>query len=95
MSANLHPLFAQALKPFVTQPLSAERLRELLQAERARMAKLLRMPFEVDMSTDPHSERMHMVQEWMVYQAVDDCIERHMTEIEASVRELIREDARS
>ena len=57
------------------------------------LSKLVSAPSEVVMPTD-RGDLTIMVQEWMVHQAVEDCIKRHMAEIEESVRELLREDER-
>ena len=83
MSVNLHPIMAQALKPFSAPKPEAQLLRTLLHKERERLNKLLRVPFELD-----DGERQGVADEDDVYQAVDECIERHIDEIEARVIEL-------
>lgn len=72
---SLHPIMAQALKPFRLNPPTA---REKLDA-------LLRLPLELD-----DGDRQGVADEDDVYQAVDECIERHIDEIEARVIELTR-----
>ncbi|HEV2682614.1 MAG TPA: hypothetical protein VGV14_19085 [Rhodanobacter sp.] len=75
---SLHPIMAQALKPFRLNPPTA----------REKLDELLRTPFELD-----DGERSGVADESDVYRAVDECVERHMDEIEARVVALTMERA--
>lgn len=75
----------------IDRGLEVARLRRELIAERDRIDKLLRTPFELDMSTDPYRECMVTADPEIVERAIDECIEQHMPEIEARVIVLLIE----
>jgi hypothetical protein len=98
MSALPKPL-QDALRPFapsddakqvaIDRGLEVARLRRELIAERDRIAQLLRTPFELDMGTDPYRECLVTADEEIVLRAVDECIVRHMDEIQERVAVLL------
>ena len=91
---SLHPIMAQALKPFaapVGHGDEATLLRTLLHKEREQMAQLLRLPFKVDVSSDPFRECLTEADPDVVLRAVDEAIERSWPEIVERVAELTHE----
>jgi hypothetical protein len=95
---SAHPIMAQALAPFMTPRKldDAATLRRKFDALRADWGSLLRLPFEVEVETRPVS--FHGPAEYAtvyadeddVQAAVDWLIDKHIDELEAKVRELMK-----
>jgi hypothetical protein len=96
---SAHPIMAQALRPFAPPETEAgrfARLMELLRKEREEMASLLRLPFLIDVESQPATRlaeaqyTMVRIEDDIVREAADWLLDKHIDELEQKALELQR-----
>jgi hypothetical protein len=96
---SAHPIMAQALRPF-TPPQTEDdrfaRLVDLLRKEREETASLLRLPFLINVESQPATRlaeaqyTMVRIEDDIVREAADWLIDKHIDELERKAIELQR-----